>query len=51
MKALKETQVTAAEGSLLTKAEISALMARRDLIVAFFQRQATDKGAENVLFS
>jgi len=51
MKALKETQVTAAEGSLLTKAEISALMARRDLIVAFFQRQATDKGAENVHFS
>ncbi len=51
MKQLTEAQVSAAVGPLLTKAEISALIARRDLIVDFFQRQATSKGAGNVFFT
>jgi len=51
MKAVTQSQVTAAVGPLLTKAEISALIARRDLLVAFFERQAITKGADNVLFS
>jgi len=51
MRELTEAQVSGAVGPLLTKAEISALIARRNLIVDFFQHQATSKGAENVFFS
>src|SRR3954453_4462348 len=51
LKALTTGQVTAAVGTLLTGAEVRALMARRDLIVDWFGRAEKTKGAENVWFS
>ena len=50
MKTLKADDVKAAMGTLLTNAEIDALMARRDLIVEFFEQRAKTEGADNVLF-
>jgi hypothetical protein len=50
LKALTAKHVTTAVGTLLTDAEVRAMMARRDLIVAFFDREAKTKGAENVFF-
>jgi hypothetical protein len=37
-------------GTSLTRVEITALLARRDLIVAFFNEEAKAKGEKNVLF-
>jgi hypothetical protein len=51
MKALSAAQVGGAMGTLLTNAEVRALLARRDKIVQFFEGEAKTKGAENVLFS
>jgi hypothetical protein len=51
LKALTLGQVTAAVGTLLTDAEVRALMARRDLIVDWFERAVKTQGADHVLFS
>jgi hypothetical protein len=51
MKALTAGQVSTAVGAILTKAEIAGLLARRDLIVDFFDGLAKTKGEGNVLFS
>jgi hypothetical protein len=51
MKALTADNVTSAVGTLLTSTEVRALLARRDKIVDFFEREAKTKGAENVFFS
>jgi hypothetical protein len=51
MKALSAGDVTGAVGPMLTSAQVRALLARRDKIVEFFEREAKVKGAENVLFS
>jgi len=51
MKALTIGNVSSAVGSLLTKPEIAAVIARRDLIVAFFERKTKTAGADDVLFS
>ena len=50
MKALDAGQVRTAMGPLLTNAEVDALMARRGLIVDFFETKARSQGPENVLF-
>jgi hypothetical protein len=50
MSALTEGAITKSVGASLTRVEIAALLARRDLIVAFFAEAAKTKGAENVLF-
>ncbi|MEO8592629.1 MAG: hypothetical protein ABI759_04835 [Candidatus Solibacter sp.] len=51
LKALAADQVKASVGALLTDAEVRAMLARRDLIVAWFEREAKTKGAGSVLFS
>ena len=51
LKALTLSQVTASVGTLLTDAESRALMARRDLIVDWFERAAKAQGVDHVLFS
>jgi hypothetical protein len=51
LKALDARRVATAVGTLLTDAEVRAMMVRRDLIVDFFETAAKTKGAENVLFS
>jgi len=51
LKALTVGQLAAAVGALLTDAEVRALMARRDLIVDWFERAAKTRGADHVLFS
>ena len=50
MSALTEGAIAKSVGMSLTRVEIRALLARRDLIVAFFAEEAKTKGAENVLF-
>ena len=50
LKALTSAQVTEAVGNLLTDGEVRALMARRDLIVDWFERAAKTQGADHVLF-
>ena len=50
MSALTEGAITKSVGASLTRVEIAALLARRDLIVAFFAEAAKTKGAESVLF-
>lgn len=50
MKKLTQENVAAAVGPDLTAAEIKALLARRDLIVAYFQKLATEKGEGQVYF-
>jgi hypothetical protein len=51
LKALSADKVKASVGALLTDAELRAMMARRDLIVAWFEREAKTKGADSVFFS
>lgn len=50
MSALTEGAITKSVASSLTRVEIAALLARRDLIVAFFAEAAKTKGVANVLF-
>jgi hypothetical protein len=50
MSALTAAAITKSVGTSLTRAEITALLARRDLIVAFFTEAAKAKGVEHVLF-
>jgi hypothetical protein len=51
MKSLTAAAVTQAVGSHLTRAEVQALISRRDRIVEFFENRVREKGEENVLFS
>ena len=48
MRALNELRVAAATEPYLTKAEVHAMMIRRDLLVDFFKRQLTEKGEDAV---
>jgi len=50
LKALKAEDVTEKTKPYLNKEEVKAVMARRDLIVAFFQKQVTAKGEAEVLY-
>jgi hypothetical protein len=50
MRRLNREEVTAAVHPYLTKVEIEALLARRDVIVAFFDRAVREKGENAVLF-
>jgi hypothetical protein len=47
---LQEADVAKAGGTNLTPAEVKALMARRDLIVAYFKKMAAEKGEAEVFF-
>jgi hypothetical protein len=50
MKQLNTGVVSKAAGAHLTAAEITALLARRDRIVEFFEKLASEKGADAVYF-
>jgi hypothetical protein len=50
MKTLTDSAITKSVGTSLTRVEITALLARRDRIVAFFNDEVKAKGEENVLF-
>lgn len=50
MSALTEAAIAKSVGTSLTRAEITAVLARRDRIVAFFNEEVNAKGAKNVLF-
>jgi hypothetical protein len=48
IKALSELRVAAATEPYLTKAEVHAMMVRRDLLIDFFKKQLTEKGEDAV---
>lgn len=50
MSALTQSAIAKSVGTSLTPAEITAVLARRDRIVAFFNEEAKAKGEKNVLF-
>jgi hypothetical protein len=50
MSALTEAAIAKQVGTSLTRAEITAVLARRDRIVAFFKEEVKTKGEKNVLF-
>jgi hypothetical protein len=50
LKQLDENQVLQATKGQLSKAEVKALMARRDKIVAFFNKEIASKGEDAVLY-
>ena len=50
MTALTHAAIATQVGTSLTRAEITAVLARRDRIVAFFDEEAKAKGEKNVLF-
>jgi len=50
LKALNADELTAKAKTYLTKDEIQAVMARRDLIVQFFQKRIAEKGEAEVLY-
>jgi hypothetical protein len=50
LKALNADEFTAKAKNYLTKDEIQAVMARRDLIVQFFQKKIAEKGETAVLY-
>jgi hypothetical protein len=50
LKALNADELTAKVKTYLTKDEIQAVMARRDLIVQFFQKRIAEKGEAEVLY-
>jgi hypothetical protein len=50
MSALTQGAIAKSVGTSLTQAEITAVLARRDRIVAFFNEEARTKGEKNVLF-
>ena len=50
LKVLKADDVTEKTKPYLNKEEVKALMARRDIIVAFFQKQIAAKGESEVLY-
>jgi hypothetical protein len=50
LKALDENAVTEKTSHFLTKDEVKALMARRDKMVAYFQKLIAEKGENEVLY-
>jgi len=50
MSALTNAAIAKSVGTSLTRAEITALLARRDRIMAFFDEEVKAKGEKNVLF-
>jgi Trp operon repressor len=50
LKALKESDVTEKTKPYLSKDEVKAVMARRDIIVDLFQKQIAQKGEKEVLY-
>jgi len=50
LKALTEAEVLQKTKNTLTKAEVQAVMARRDKIVAYFQKLVAQKGESEVLY-
>jgi hypothetical protein len=50
LKALNADQLTEKTKQYLTKDEVKAVMARRDKIVAYFQKLITEKGENEVLY-
>jgi hypothetical protein len=50
LKALNTAELTAKTKTYLTKDEIQGVMARRDIIVQFFQKQIAEKGEKEVLY-
>ena len=50
MSALTQAAIAKSVGTSLTAAEITAVLARRDRLVAFFTEEAKAKGEKNVLF-
>jgi hypothetical protein len=50
LKALNADEFTAKAKTYLTKDEIQAVMARRDLIVQYFQKKIAEKGETEVLY-
>jgi hypothetical protein len=50
LKALDANEVTAKTKRYLTSSEIKAMMARRDKIVAYFQKLIAEKGEKEVLY-
>jgi len=50
LKALNEAELTQRTKNFLTKPEVQGVMARRDKIVAYFQKLITEKGEGEVLY-
>jgi hypothetical protein len=50
MRSLKEDEIARAVGNHLTKPEISAVMKRRDKIVAYFEQMIKQKGESEALY-
>lgn len=50
LSALREPAIAKSVGTSLTHVEITALLARRDRIVSFFNEEVKTKGEKNVLF-
>ena len=50
LKALNENELTQKTKNFLTKYEVQGVMARRDKIVAYFQKLITQKGENEVLY-
>ena len=50
LRALKQDEVEAATKPYLRKADVEAVMARRDLIVALFNRRVAEKGEALILY-
>ena len=50
LSALTQAGIAARVGTSLTRTEITALLARRDRIVTFFNEEVKAKGEKNVLF-
>jgi hypothetical protein len=50
LKALNEAELSQRTKNFLTKTEVQAVMARRDKIVAYFQKLITEKGENEVLY-
>src|SRR5262249_24724696 len=50
LKALNENEFTQKSKNLLNKTEVQAVMARRDKIVAYFQKVIAVKGENEVLY-
>ena len=50
LKALDANEVTQRTKNYLNKLEVQALMARRDKIVAYFQKLISEKGESAILY-
>ncbi len=50
LKALDANELAARTAHYLTKTEVKALMVRRDKIVTYFEKLASEKGENDVLY-